>query len=238
MAQRTSSMGSKTRLARMLSQERITGTDQEVAFTHEINRQSAVKEILLHVFMMSKFDLIGTVLTVGEARSQYLRARGTDQAAHCAPGQIFHAGIPIQQLIPDDDLELTVENLFAKTDAVDARFNKADSRAEENGLRAALRDACNTVAQQAKNARFNRAVEFYPHIHSAFNVYRTAGVRAFRQAAVRQQTLATAADAASRGAIISILNYYSNRLSTADSSLETVLGLFPEDVWRAYAAAR
>ncbi|HLA95888.1 MAG TPA: hypothetical protein VK612_09220 [Pyrinomonadaceae bacterium] len=239
MAERTSSMGSKTMLSRMLFQETITGNDREIATVHEINRQSAVKEIIVHVFFMSKFGVIDPPLTVGEAKSQYYRATGNDQAAHNAPGQILAGNTPIQELLSDDvDLQITVENLFGKTDGIHSRFNKADSRAEENGLRDALCTACNFIAQAAKSIRFNRASEIHSHLGSAFDVYKTAGVAAFRAAAMRQRALMKRNDpddVRAREETIAILDFYRTTLETAWSTHETVLGLFPEDIWRQYS---
>ena len=157
-------------LARLLTQERITGTDQEIAATHEINRQSTVKEILAHVFFMSKRGLITTPLSVWEAKNQYFRSTGNDQAAHTAPGQILLGNTPIQELLTSsDDLRLVVENLFGKTDGIHSKFNKADSRAEENGLRNALLTACSFVAQKARYARFNRTYQIHPYLDAASN---------------------------------------------------------------------
>ncbi len=240
MAERTSSMGSKARLSRILSQNRLTGTDQEIAMVHEVNRQSAVKEILVHVFFMSKFNIIGDTVTVKAAESQYIRATGSDQAAHCAPGQILFGTDPIQNLLTaSDDLQLTVENLFGKTDTMDVKFNKADRRAEENGLLDALRTACDYVARVGKTARFNRAEEFYPHIDAAFNLYKMGGQQSYRQAIARQRALMqsnSSVTVASRQEWIFILETYSAKLASSLNTLETVLGLFPEDLWREYRA--
>ena len=226
-------------LSRMLTQERITGSDQEIAATHEINRQSTVKEIIVHVFFMSKFRIVAAPLTVGEAKSQYFRATGDDQAAHNAPGQILHSNRPIQEfLTASDDLRITVENLFGTTDGIHSKFNKADSRAEENGLREALLAACNFAAEKGKYARFNRAYEISPLLAAAFEVYKAAGSRAFFQAETRQNQLMRRNDpndVATRQEMIQILRWYAATLGSAQSTHETVQGLFLEDIWREYA---
>lgn len=240
MAERTSSMGGKTMLARLLTQERITGTDPEIAATHEINRQSTVKEILAHVFFMAKFGLVGPPLTVGEAKSQYFRSTGDDQAAHTAPGQILRGSTPIQELLTgSDDLRITVENLFGKTDGIHSKFNKADSRAEENGLRNALLTACNDIAARARFAKFNRTIQIHHYLASAFGLYKTSALQAYATAEIRQNALMKRndpADVAARGEIIDILRWYSRTLEAAHNSHETVLGLFLEDIWREYAS--
>lgn len=240
MAERTSSMGSKTMLSRLLTQERITGTDREIAATHEINRQSAVKEIIAHVFFMSKFRLITPPLAVGEAKSQYYRATGDDQAAHNAPGQILQGNTPIQELMTtSDDLRITVENLFGKTDGIHSRFNKADSRAEENGLRDALLTGCNYIAEKGRYARFNRTFQIHSFLSTAFDLYKTAAAAAYRAAEVRQNALMDRndpADVAAREEIIKILRWYGQTLGGSHNSHDTVLGLFLEDIWREYSS--
>jgi hypothetical protein len=239
MSERTSSMGGKTMLSRLLTQERITGTDREIAVTHEINRQSAVKEIVAHVFFLSKFRIITPPLAVGEAKSQYYRAKGDDQAAHNAPGQILQGTTPIQELITtSDDLRITVENLFGKTDGIHTKFNKADSRAEENGLRDALLVACSYVAEKGRYARFNRTFQIHTFLASAFDRYKVAAAAAYQAAELRQGALMNRNDpndVAAREELIQILRWYGQTLGRSQNSHETVLGLFLEDIWREYS---
>lgn len=239
MARRTSAMGSRRTLARFLSQNRITGTVREIAKAHEINRQNVVKELLVHVFLMSKFKILTGGVAVGEAKSQYISGHGNDQAAHCVPGQITNAaGQPIQNLLlASDDLHVAVDNLFGTTDEIDANFNKADSSSEENGLRTAFGNACEMVFRTGAHARFNRAFEFHHYIHSAFERYKNDGMQAFRTALARQQALmanASGADLASRQERLLITQIYLNTLSSAPVGLETVWGLDTEELWRDY----
>lgn len=242
MAERFSEMGSRYQLSKMLTLEPITGSESEIAKTHEINRQSVVKEILVHVFFMAKFGLVDRDLTVGEAHAQYFSSTGGHQAAHCSPGQIFYQAQTLQEYLRDsEDLLVTVDNLFGRTDGIDAVFNKADSRAEENGLREALRVGCINAASSAQNCRFNRAIEIYPYISTAFGAFKSFGVRGFQNAAARQRALMRRrdpADVAARERLIAILGVYQDTLLTADDSLETVQGLNPEDIWRQYKVFR
>jgi hypothetical protein len=238
MSKRTSSMGSERRLAGMLFQERIFGTDAEIAAVHETNRQSVVKEVLVHVFFLAKFGFIHGAVTARKAQNQYLVATGNDQAAHCAPGQIMAGTQTIQSLINgSDDLQLVVENLFAKTDEIHLKFNMADSRAEENGLRAAFGSACANAANASRTTRFNRAEEFYPYIDAAYAVYKTQGTMALTNALnIQRQKLQRGEPlkGATRQEMISILEGYRSKLSSSLNSLETVQGLFPEELWREY----
>lgn len=239
MSSRTSSLGTKTELARLLTQERITGTDEEIATVHETNRQSTIKEILVHIFLMSKFQYFKSMLDVQKAENQYFTSTDDDQAAHCAPGQIVCGGLPIQKLIKrSNDLEMIVECLFSKTDGIHFKFNQADSRAEGNGLRSAFGRACSEVARAGKFARFNRAFEFYHYIETAYSMYKMEGLRAIDAAIQKQRQATDPLKGVTREEIISILGRYRENLASSSPSLETVQALFPEDLWRDYAAAR
>jgi hypothetical protein len=239
---RHSEMGTAYQLGKILTLEPITGADEEIASSHETNRQSAVKEILLHLFFMSKYGLIDDNLRVAKAEAQYFTATGGHQAAHCAPGQIWYGSKRVQDVVDSDPhLHVEVDNLFGRTDGIDARFNIADSRAEENGLREAFGAACVCVAADAKHARFNRAMQIYPYLSTAFGSYRSQGVHAMRQAIVRQRQLMRRrdpADVAAREVTIAILESYISNLNNADDSIETVPGLMPENVWRDYQSVR
>lgn len=238
MSERSSYMGSKSWLRRHLTQPPFNGTVEQIAVQHETNRQSVVKEILVHVFLMSKFRILPGNVTVGEARAQYFRATADHQAAHCVPGQIFSNNTPIQRLITfNDDLQVSIDNLFGTTDNIHANFNKADSSSEANGLRTAFGVACNLVAQSGKHARFNRAEDFHRHIEIAFSSYKTQGTNGFRAAITNQENLmrgTSGADLASRQERIRITRIYLNTLNSASVSLETVMGLYTEDLWREY----
>ena len=240
MSKRTSSMGSERRLAGLLFQERITGTDDEIAMVHEVNRQSVIKEVLVHVFFMAKFDLIPGTLTARKAANQYLVAHGNDEAAHCAPGQIVASTRSIQSyLSASDDLQLEVENLFAKTDEIHLKFNMADSRAEENGLRTAFGNACNAAANAGRQVRFNRAEQFYSHIDNAYAQYKSQGAMAMNNAINIQRRKLQRGEplqGATRPELIRILEGYRSKLMSSLNTFETVLGLDPEELWREYRA--
>lgn len=238
MSERSSYMGTKSWLKRHLTQPPFGGTIEQIAVQHETNRQSVVKEILVHVFLMSKFRLLPGNVTVGEARAQYFRATADHQAAHCAPGQIFSNGAPIQRLITNnDDLQVSVDNLFGTTDNIHANFNVADSSSEANGLRQAFGNACNQVVQSGRFARFNRAADFHRYIETAFSTYKSQGATGFRAAMTNQQNLmrgTSGADLQARQQRLQITQIYLNTLNSASVSLETVMGLDTEELWREY----
>jgi hypothetical protein len=213
------------------------GTDEEIAAAHETNRQSVVKEILVHVFFLSKFKMIDPVLTCEAAEAQYFYATGDDQAAHCVPGQILFNKTPIQELIVgNDDLELGLENLFGRTDGLHGRFNKADSRAEENGLRDVFADVCNGVARRASHYRFARAEQIFPMLQSEFVIYQNRGILALNAAITRQQAMTTPLQGVSRAELVAILGAYRDQLANAMLDIESVqgIGVEAERLWRAY----
>jgi hypothetical protein len=219
-------MGPKSLLADILSLESFSGTDAEIAAAHENNRQSTVKEILLHVFFLARSGKLQTPsLTCEAAKSQYFYATGDDQAAHCVPGQLLYNGQPLQNLTAaNSDLFISLENLFGRTDGLHGRFNKADSRAEENGLRAAMAAICNIVVQRGRYFKYQYVENFFPLLDAAFGDYMTRGVQAFDAAIQRQQTMTTALQGVTRAELIAILEAYRNHLETADRSVTSVQG--------------
>lgn len=236
MAERTTVLGSRSTVSRILSQQRWSGDVKTIAIGHETNRQSVVKTIFVYLFLMSKHKMLNGSLTVGAAEAQYLSATGVNQAAHCVPGQLFLNGVPIQRL-PNlsVELEVNLDCLFGATDDIHANFNKADSSAEDSGLRDAFGQACNRIVQKAAFFRFQRAWEFLPQIESAFQIYKNLGITAFETSITRQRAKAAEGkdnDPASRNERIFILQTYLNTLRTASNSIETVLGLDAENVWQ------
>lgn len=237
-------MGSRSSLKKSLRVEKATGTLHENARDHEIARQNVIKEILAHIFLMSKFKIIDPILTVGKATSQYFWATGDNQAAHCAPGQIYHSSVPIQRLITgSDELSVELDALFGKTTDQPAKFNKADSRAEENdGIRAAFGEACRKVAESGKYSRFNHGREFYPQLATAYGHYKALAVRAYDLAISVQNRKAhdlwdSSEEKQKRLETIEILRTYREELASSPETHETVQGLIPELLWKRYRDA-
>lgn len=236
MAERTTVLGSRSTVSRILSQQRWSGDVRTIAIGHETNRQSVVKTIFVYLFLMSKHKMLNGSLTVGAAEAQYLSATGVNQAAHCVPGQLFLNGVPIQRL-PNlsVELEVNLDCLFGATDDIHANFNKADSSAEDSGLRNAFGQACLQVVQRGAFAKFARAEQFLPFINNAFGFYKSLGDAAFTNSINRQRAKAAEgkdSDPASRSERIMILQTYQNTLRTSSNSIETVLGLDAETVWQ------
>lgn len=240
MAVRTTVLGSRSTIARFLSQLEWTGDVKTIAAGHETNRQSVIKTLLVYLFLMSKHKMLTGSLTVGAAEAQYLSATGVNQAAHCVPGQLFMGGTKIQALLSlSEDLEITLDCLFGATDDIHANFNKADTSAEDKGSGSGLGDAfgqaCNEAVRAGRFARFERAWQFLPYIESAFAIYKRLGIAAFDAAIIRQraeQAKGKDSNPAERSERIFILQTYQNTLRTASNSIDTVQGLDAEDVWR------
>lgn len=240
MGKRESSMGSRYRLSRFLSQAPITGNDESIATFHETARENVVKQILLHVFFLSKYGLVTGPLTTGPAKNQYIGATGVNHAAHCVPCQILFGTTTLQKLITtDDELELELENLFADTHAIHQKFNKADKSAEDSGLTTAFGNACNLAANFGRTVRFGRAEDFLPYVENAYAAYKQQAIAAFSRSILNQQTEMRAGKeltGTTRREVISILETYRSTARSSIDSLDTVQGLFPEDIWQAYRA--
>jgi hypothetical protein len=236
MAERTTVLGSRYSVSKILSQIEWTGDVKTIAIGHETNRQSVVKTLFVYLFLMSKHEMLPGLISVGAASSQYLSATEENQAAHCVPGQLCHNGTEIQKLLGlSETLEVTLDCLFGATDDIHSNFNKADSSAEDSGLRDAFGQACNQVVQAGRFAKFGRAWQFLPQIERAFEIYKRLGITSFDTAILRQrakQAEGKDTDPASRTERIFILQTYLNKLRTASNSIDTVLGLDPEEVWR------
>jgi hypothetical protein len=236
MSTRTTVLGSRRTIARFLTQIPLNGDVPTIAASHETNRQSVIKTIFVHLFLMSKYQIIPGPLTIGAAKSQYLSAAGDRQAAHCAPGQLLSNNVPLQRLTNlNEYLEITLDCLFGVTDDIHSNFNKADSSAEENGLLDAFCNAANRVVQNGRFGRFERAHQFLHYIETAFGQYKMAGQAAFDTAIVRQRVNIQGAvgnDIALRNERILILQTYKKTLSTASNSVDTVQGLDAEEIWQ------
>lgn len=237
-------MGSRHRIAQIYRQPPMTGTDAEIANSHEINRQSAVKSVLVHTFFLAKFNYLNSPVSGvgrGKTEAQYHFATGGNQAAHCAPAQISSGGKSLQRLITkSDDLSLEVENLFGNTDDLPVRFNVSDSTAESNGLCDAFIAACNEVVQKSR-IPFNNVDQIAPYFEGAFRTYKTRGIAAIESAIRFQQNeLRRGNDLkiTTRAQVIAILESYRASLGRAMNTHETVQGLLLHDVWMDYANAR
>lgn len=128
---------------------------KERAENHEMNRQRVISKILLDLYLMAtkKIIPVGSMVSAHRAVSQSLSGSEKDksQATHCAPRQIIIGTQSPQELlyIAFPERGFALDALFGETDILPANFNKADSRAERNGLAEGFRNACLTVITDA-----------------------------------------------------------------------------------------
>ncbi len=161
------------------------------ATTHEIERQRTITQILLEIYMMTGFGMLDKddKISVKGAEVQDERASGGDQAAHYLPRQLIVNTVSLQDVAVKYSTELSnhIKALFARTEHLPANYNRADSKAETNGMDDAFRHACQLViasspfliAGQDANDVVKNAPTF---IKSAVNVYQDRAKFSFYQA--------------------------------------------------------
>lgn len=119
------------------------------AVTHEIERQRTITQVLLEIYMMTVFGMLDKddKLSVKGAEVQDERAVGGDQAAHYLPRQLMVNDISLQDVAFKYSTELSnhIKGLFARTEKLPANYNRADSKAELQGVDEAFRQACRLV---------------------------------------------------------------------------------------------
>lgn len=158
------------------------------ATTHEIERQRTLTQLLLEIYMMTAFGMLDKddQLTVKGAAVQDERASGGDQAAHYLPRQLMVNAISLQDVATQFSTALSnhIKALFARTEHLPANYNRADSKAEMQGLDEAFRQSCRAVLKASSPAQTsNDAVENAPtFIKSAVNIYQIYASNAFHNA--------------------------------------------------------
>ena len=161
------------------------------AATHEVERQRTITQILLEVYMMAKFGMIDKddKLYVKGAEVQDERATGGDQAAHYVPRQLTVNTVSLQAVALRYSTALSnhIAALFARTEHLPANYNRADSKAETNGMDEAFRYACQSVVESSSfliaGQDANDVVKHAPtFIKSAVNGYQEKAKTAFHLA--------------------------------------------------------
>lgn len=156
------------------------------AETHELNRQRVVSSILRELYVLATLDIIEEfkLVTVKRAVSQNLRGSKGDmtEAAHCCPRQVMIGDKTPTELLQTvfPERAFVVNAFFAETDILPANYNKADSRAEGNGLSNGFRSACNFII---KDAHLKGKLEYEPlmtAVRTAYSIYKEAAEDAFR----------------------------------------------------------
>lgn len=161
------------------------------AATHEVERQRTVTQVLLEIYMMTSFGMLDKddKISVKGAAVQDERASGGDQAAHYLPRQLVVNTINLQDVAVKYSTALSnhIKALFARTEHLPANYNRADSRAETQGMDDAFRHACRLVVESSAfllgNKDPNEVVRNAPtFIKAAINVYQSRAQVSFHQA--------------------------------------------------------
>lgn len=161
------------------------------AMTHEVERQRTITQVLLEIYMMTNFGMLKKtdVISVKGAEVQDERASGGDQAAHYLPRQLTVNTDSLQNVAVRYSTALSdhIKALFARTEHLPANYNRADSKAETQGMDDAFRHACQLVVESSAfligNQDPNDVVKNAPtFIKSAINVYQSRAKVSFYQA--------------------------------------------------------
>ena len=168
----------------------LTGNLLQDARGHEALREEIVAELLCNLYLMATKRIItpesAPIITCEKAARQAVSSTGSNQAAHCAPGQVLITGLEPSSLLlrvepgetPSLDRILAASRLnalFARTEDLHKNFNYVDSRLEENGMRDALGLAAATVVKegldQPRSSRLDR--EIVLHCFGLYKQYAT-----------------------------------------------------------------
>lgn len=154
--------------------------------THEINRQRVVSSILLELYVMATVGIIkkDRIITVKRAISQNLRGSQKEmtEAAHCCPRQVMIGDKTPTELLQTafPERAFAVNAFFAESDILPANFNKADTRAESNGLSNGFRAACHFVVSDAHYHGKLIPLNVSTAVRSGYSIYLDYATDAFR----------------------------------------------------------
>lgn len=145
---RTVPRGNEPREARF-NQLQVTRlvADRSKAIGHSNSRNSRVAQVVsfFSLIRAASPNLATAHVLVEAAQRQLFRSPDGYQAAHYLPGQLKIGSQLPWLLIPNLAARARLECLFADVEHLPAAFNKADSAAEEKGLREVFRAAGEAV---------------------------------------------------------------------------------------------
>lgn len=156
------------------------------AETHELNRQRVVSSVILELYIMATVGIIpkDRIVTVKRAISQNLRGAQKDmtEAAHCCPRQVMLGDKTPTELLQTafPERAFAVNAFFAESDLLPANYNKADSRAEGNGLSDGFRAACHFAVADAHYQGKLIPLNVSTAVRTAFSIYQKQAIDAFR----------------------------------------------------------
>ncbi len=153
---------------------------------HELNRQRVVSSVLLELYVMAAIGIIpkDRIITVKRAVSQNLRGsqKNMTEAAHCCPRQVMIGDKTPTELLQTafPKRAFVVNAFFAESDILPANFNKADTRAESNGLSNGFQKACHFVVSDAHYHGKLIHLNVSTAVRQAFSIYKEFAEDAFR----------------------------------------------------------
>lgn len=155
------------------------------ATRHEANRQRVVTALLLELHVMSVKNIIqkNSLLSLRGAVSQSFEGHDGDQAAHCAPRQILVFTQTPSELLKSKFPEraYVLDCLFAETDILPANFNRADSRAERNGLNDGFLQAGQAIVKAGQHTEKLSPNQVIGEVKTAYSIYEKAAKTAFEK---------------------------------------------------------
>lgn len=130
-------------------------SDPRAALEHANFRNDRVARVLCYLGALRALGRIRETASVAceAAQRQHFSSSGAHQAAHYLPGQILVDGAFPWRLIQDPRNRLRFESLFADVEHLPANFNKADSAAEDKGLKEVFAQACQAVIRRTSRPK-------------------------------------------------------------------------------------
>lgn len=169
-----------------ITQEPMPTDIRSAAASHEMNRERAVMNILLNIYILAGVRAIkkGDVITTTGAKYQHLSGRRADgtNAAHGSPRQIMIAGKTLQEIAdgrsPDSNSFRFLLDSFGGTDILPVNYNKADSLAESCGLVDALLEACRLAVSNAGLRKSYRS-SLRTDVGASYGLFKSLAMEAF-----------------------------------------------------------
>lgn len=158
---------------------------------HELNRERVVSSIMLELYVMATKGIIpkDRLLTVKRAVSQNLRGNQKDmtEAAHCCPRQVMIGDKTPTELLQTafPERAFAVNAFFAESDILPANFNKADTRAESNGLSDGFRAGCLFVISDAHYHGKLIPLNVSTAVRAGYSIFKERSIDSFRLACER-----------------------------------------------------
>jgi hypothetical protein len=159
---------------------------------HENNRQRAITQVLMDLFLVAVKNYIKKGQTIKSVKKS-LRLEGAEwqswestkgnQAAHCIPRQLYIESKPFDEFLEKyvPSRVVAIVFLFAETDDLPANYNRADSLAETKGLTTAFLEACILVITKGHTQGKFEADSAIECVKAAYSLYKSLADNSFAQ---------------------------------------------------------